>query len=56
MHIECIGSSLSFSVNGHLLDTVTDYSFSDGDIGLLATSWEGDLSEIAFDNLVVTEP
>jgi len=56
MHIECVGSSFSFSVNGHLLATVTDNSFSDGDIGLLATSWEGSLSEIAFDNLVITEP
>jgi uncharacterized repeat protein (TIGR02543 family) len=56
MRIECDGNSLSFWVNGHLLDTVTDNSFSDGDIGLLATSWEGSLTEIAFDNLVITEP
>jgi hypothetical protein len=56
MRIECIGSDLSLSANGHLLDTVTDDSFDDGYIGFLATAWEGDLSEIAFDNLVITEP
>jgi hypothetical protein len=56
MYIECIGSSLSLSVNGHMLASVTDNTFSEGEIGLLATSWEGDFSEIAFDNLVITEP
>lgn len=56
MRIECVGSSLKLSANGHTLDSVTDNSFSGGTIGLLATAWEGDLSEIAFDNLVITEP
>ena len=56
VHIECIGSSLSLSVNGHTLKTVTDTTFSAGDMGLSATSWAGSLSEIAFDNIVVTEP
>jgi len=56
MTVECVGNSLKLSVNGHVLDTVSDSTFSGGDIGLLATSWDGDFSEIAFDNLVVTEP
>jgi uncharacterized repeat protein (TIGR02543 family) len=56
MHIECVGSSFRFSANWHLLATVNDSTFSGGQIGFLATSWEGDFSEIAFDNLVVTEP
>lgn len=55
IHIECIGSIMSLTVNGQLLATVTDNAFSSGSIGLLATSWDGDFSEIAFDNLVVTE-
>jgi uncharacterized repeat protein (TIGR02543 family) len=54
--IECIGSSLSLSVNGYLLDFVTDSSFSSGDIGLVASSLAGSFTEIAFDNLVITEP
>jgi len=56
IHIECIGSSLSLSVNGHSLINVTDTSFSGGEIGLLSTSLGGSFSEIAFDNLVITEP
>jgi hypothetical protein len=38
------------------LTSVTDSTFSDGAIGLLATSWAGDFSEIAYDNLVINEP
>jgi uncharacterized repeat protein (TIGR02543 family) len=56
IHIECIGSSLSFSVNGHLLDTVTDSTFSGGDICLVANALAGTYTEVAFDNLVITEP
>jgi len=56
IHVECIGNSLSISVNGHLLTSVTDSTFSSGDIGLAATSLAGSFTEIAFDNLVVTEP
>jgi len=56
IHIECIGSSLSLSVNGHTLTSVTDTTFSAGDICLEASSLSGTFTEIAFDNLVVTEP
>ena len=56
IYIECDGNRLKLSVNGHQLTSVTDSAFSDGAIGLLATSWAGDLSEVAFDNLVITEP
>jgi hypothetical protein len=56
VYVECIGNELSLSVNGHLLASVTDNAFSEGEIGFLVTSWASDFSEIAFDNLVVTEP
>jgi uncharacterized repeat protein (TIGR02543 family) len=56
IHIECIGSDLSLSVNGHLLEEVTDATFSDGDIVLVATSLGSSFTEIAFDNIIVTEP
>ena len=56
IHIECIGSNLNLSVNGHLLATATDATFSGGDIVLTATSWGGSFTEIAFDNIVVSEP
>lgn len=60
MRIECIGSNLRLSVNGHLLTEVQDDSLSSGVLGLVATAWtEQDgkrFSEIAFDNIVVTAP
>jgi hypothetical protein len=56
IHIECIGSNLSLSVNGHVLRTVIDTTFSGGDIGLGADSLEASSTEIAFDNITVTKP
>jgi len=56
IHIECIGSNLSLSVNGHLLKKVTDTTFTGGDICLAANSLAGTFTEVAFDNIVVTEP
>lgn len=57
VHIECIGSTLSFSVNGHLLGQFTDYTYTGGDIllGADSASWSA-FTEVAFDNIVVTAP
>lgn len=56
IHIECIGSSLSFSVNGHLLAQVTDNALSSGSISLDANAKNDTFTKVAFDNLVITEP
>jgi len=57
VHIECVGSTLSLSVNGHLLAEVTDYDFIGGDIALGADSIRGpQFTEVAYDNIVVTAP
>ena len=56
IRVECDGNRLTLSVNGHVLGSVTDSTFSSGAIGLTCTSWAGTLSEIAFDNIVITEP
>ena len=56
IHIECIGSDLSLSVNGHLLEEVTDATFTGGDIALGATALAGTFTEVAFDNIIVTKP
>jgi len=56
VHIECIGNSFSLSVNGHLLVEVTDNTFTGGDIGLDVIVLSGSSTEVAFDNLMVTEP
>jgi len=56
IYIECIGSSLTFAVNGYVLEQVTDNSVSGGYIGLDAQALSGTFTEIAFDNLIVVEP
>jgi uncharacterized repeat protein (TIGR02543 family) len=56
IHVECMGSILSLSVNGHVLATITDATFTGGDIGLAASALSGTFTEIAFDNIVVSEP
>ena len=57
VRVECIGSTLRLSVNDHLLAEVTDSTFTGGDIALGADSLGGaQFTEVAFDNIVVTEP
>ena len=56
IHIECIGSSLSLSVNGHELASVTDTALNGGDIALCANALAGTFTEVAFDNIIVTKP
>jgi len=56
IHIECISSDLSLSVNGHLLWEGTDATFTGGDILLLTSALAGTYTEVAFDNIVITNP
>jgi hypothetical protein len=55
IHIECVGSTLSLSVNGHLLKEVIDATFTGGDIALGASALGTGFTAIAFDNIVVSE-
>jgi len=56
IHIECIDSNLSLSVNGHLLWEGVDATFADGDVVLATEALAGTFTEVAFDNIVVSEP
>jgi len=52
----CISSELTLAINDVVVAQVTDYTFTDGDIGLIAGTYtEGGFS-VAFDNLVVKLP
>lgn len=53
---DCIGSKLSLYVNGILLTTVTDSDFVNGDVGLLAGTYDTTGTDIHFDNFVVYDP
>ena len=50
----CNGSALELAVNGEILAQVSDSTFTEGDVGLVAGSFEeNEATEISFDNLVV---
>lgn len=50
----CDGSTLALFVNGEFLTQASDSTFSDGDIGFQAESYEPEPTEIHFDNLRVS--
>lgn len=56
LRAEVVGNNLRLLVNGHLLTEMTDNRLTGGDITLGVTSLAGTHSEIAWDNLVITEP
>jgi hypothetical protein len=52
----CRGNELSLSVNGQLLDTVTDEDHARGDVGLGAGSGPAGDALVKFDDFTVTAP
>lgn len=58
-HIQIVAdkNTLSYSVNGHLLRTVTDNTFREGVVELTASCLTSNsFTEVAFNNLVITSP
>ena len=56
LRADCIGEKLSFYVNGILLRSVEDDSFTSGDVGLAAGTFAETGTEIYFDNFSVLQP
>lgn len=56
IHFECIGRSLALAVNGAPVDAREDKSFDNGDVGLIAGTFEEAGVVIAFDDFKVTKP
>ncbi len=52
----CLGNTLTLAADDILLAETQDGSFSQGDIGLIAGTWENAGLGIAFDNLVAHGP
>jgi hypothetical protein len=52
----CDGADLALFVNGELVAQASDATFLEGDIALTATTFEEELTEVHFDNLVVSAP
>ena len=56
LRIECVGTSLAFSANGVSLARVEDSSLQRGRVALAAIAYDGEYTEVAFDNLTITRP
>ncbi len=56
LQADCVGDKLSLTVNGELLAEVTDSSFTTGDVGLLAGTFNVVDTQIAFDNFKLSIP
>ena len=52
----CVGSTLTLYANGTQLTSLEDTTFSSGDVGLLAGTFDEPGTDIHFDNFVVREP
>jgi len=53
--VDCVGSTLTLFANGSQLISVDDSSFTSGDVGLIAGSFDNPGTDIHFDNFVVRE-
>jgi S1-C subfamily serine protease len=52
----CVGDTLSLAVNGVPLAEVNDANIPQGDVGLIAGTWDYGGLAVAFDNIVVRSP
>jgi len=52
----CIGNTLSLAVDGRLLGEAQDSSFSEGQYGIFAGTYNNGNSIVSFDNLIVSQP
>ena len=53
---DCVGSTLTLYANGTQVATATDTSFTGGDVGLIARSYDTGGTDILFTNFVVSKP
>ncbi len=56
LRADCQGSTLRFYVNDSPLALVEDYDFAEGDVGLLAGTFEEGELDVIFDDFVVYQP
>jgi hypothetical protein len=53
---DCVGSTLTLTVNGEQVASVTDSDFTTGEVGVIAGTYDLPGVDIAFDNFVVMKP
>jgi hypothetical protein len=53
---ECVGSTLALYVNDMLVESLVDHTLTDGNVGLMAESYEKASVDILFDDFMDTKP
>jgi hypothetical protein len=56
IRFDCVGPTLTLYVNGSLVDQQTDASYTTGNVGLLAGTFDTIGTDIIFDNFIVYKP
>ena len=56
LRADCIGSTLTFYVNGNLVSQAQDADLTEGDVGLLAGTFAAPGVDVIFDNYLVSQP
>lgn len=56
LRADCIGDTLTLYVNGEEVLSIQDSTFTDGDVGLFAGTFDIAGTEILFDNFIVSSP
>lgn len=56
LRADCKGTTLTLNVNGQEVDSQTDADFTEGNVGLLAGTFEEIYTDILFDDFKVTKP
>lgn len=53
---DCVGSTLTLYANGTMIHSTSDSTFSSGDVGLIAGTFDEPGTDVYFDNFVVYQP
>jgi len=56
LRADCVGSTLTLTINGTQVGQVQDTTFTAGDVGLMAGTFDEAGTDILFDNFVVRKP
>ncbi len=56
LRADCVGSTLTLYINGTQVTSVQDTTFTSGDVGLMAGTFDTAGTDILFDNFVVRKP
>ena len=56
IRFDCIGNVLTLYINGHQVDQENDSSYTTGNVGLIAGTYDTPGTDILFDNFAVSQP